>query len=183
LLGDSRLPDLSAANTRVWIDDDPPEGIGTALRRPAFHALPTDPDASHADATPARDEAALVDRLQRVLERDHLTPLVEAVNRATKRPRRALWRSATDRLAAALVWVGQLSGNEQRACALAREAVAGAPPMNGRAELRTLTAGEQQMLLHVREGCCLYYRIPGNPKCFACPLLGDDERRALISGG
>jgi hypothetical protein len=183
LLGDSRLPDLGAANVRVWVGDDPPDGIGTALRRPAFQALPSDPDAAHPDASPAPDEAALLARLRDVLAREHLAPLVDAVNLATKRPRRALWRSATDRLAAALVWVGELSGSSARACALARIAVAGAPPLNGRAELRTLRAGEIDLLLHVREGCCLYYRIPGNPKCFSCPLLADDERRALIAGG
>ncbi len=42
-----------------------------------------------------------------------------------------------------------------------------------------LDLGTHEMLLHVREGCCLYYRTPANVKCFSCPLLDDEERRRL----
>ena len=40
-----------------------------------------------------------------------------------------------------------------------------------------LDLGTHELLLHVREGCCLYYRDPRELKCFSCPLLDDEERR------
>jgi ferric iron reductase protein FhuF len=123
------------------------------------------------------DEAALLDHLRTTLADDHITPLAEAVNDATQRPLSALTRSATDRLVAAIVWVGELIGRRDRACELARAVT------DGHAELRMLKAGESESLLHVREGCCLYYRVPGGTKCWSCPLLHDDERRALVTGG
>ncbi len=46
-----------------------------------------------------------------------------------------------------------------------------------------LDLGTHDMLLHVREGCCLYYRIPAGAKCFSCPLLDDEDRRRLVAGG
>ena len=134
LLADARLPDLSAENTLVWIGDEPPDGIGTALRTPAFYALPTDPDADQATLVP--DEAALLHHLRATLADDHIAPLAQAVNTATQRPIGALWRSATDRLVAAMVWVGELTGHRDRACELARAAT------DGQAELRMLKAGE-----------------------------------------
>ncbi len=76
-----------------------------------------------------------------------------------------------------MVWVGELIGHRDRACELARAAT------DGHAELRMLKAGASETLLHVREGCCLYYRVPGGTKCWSCPLLHDDERRALVTGG
>ena len=45
------------------------------------------------------------------------------------------------------------------------------------------TSARYELLLHVREGCCLYYRTPAALKCFSCPLLDDDARRRLVAGG
>jgi FhuF 2Fe-2S C-terminal domain len=96
-----------------------------------------------------------------------LAPLIAAVNAATRRPRSALWRGVDDRIAGAIVWIAQTTGREHRAQALATQVV-------GSAEVRDFNGGT----LHVRAGCCLYYRIPDAIKCFGCPLLGDGERRA-----
>ena len=30
--------------------------------------------------------------------------------------------------------------------------------------------------LHVRDGCCLYHRLPDGPHCINCPLLHEAER-------
>lgn len=103
----------------------------------------------------------------------HLAPLVGAVNHATGRPVAALTRAVKDRLDAAIAWVAELTGHRDRAFAL----------LAGRAELRLLDAGTHDLLLHVREGCCLYYRTPVALKCFSCPLLDDDARRRLVTGG
>lgn len=177
LLAAERLPDLSADNVQMWLGAEPPDGVGTALRRPRFYALASDPEAGHPDALPVADEHAQFERLARSLT--DLAPLIGAVCAATERPEAALWRSATDRLVAALVWVGQTTGRTERVRELAPAVVA---PLHAHAELRTLQAGGTEQLLHVREGCCLYYRVPGGTKCWSCPLLGDAERRALIIG-
>ncbi len=116
----------------MWIGDEPPGGNGIAVRRPS-----------------TRDAAGL-EAIRELLAREHLAPLIDAVTAATKRPRSALWRSADDRLAAAIAWVAEMTGSSARAIEL----------LEGKAELRTLDLGTHDMLLHVREGCCLYYRTP-----------------------
>lgn len=162
LLEDDALPDLSADNVQLWIGAEPPGGQATALREDV--------------PVPVTGEAERLAALNAMLD-EHLEPLVTAVNEATGRPTSALWRSARDRLAGAFVWVGELTGTRDRSCDLARAAVA-AP-----VELRMLDLGTHEMLLHVREGCCLYYRCEAALKCFSCPLLDDEDRRRLVAGG
>jgi hypothetical protein len=148
-------PDLSAANALVWIGDDPPGGNGVAMR-----------------AASTRDLADL-ETTNAFLAAEHLAPLVAAVNAATRRPAEALWRAVDDRLAAAVTWIAQMTGANARAFEL----------LDGKAELRLLDLGTYELLLHVRKGCCLYYRTPIAVKCFSCPLLDDDGRRRLVAGG
>jgi hypothetical protein len=155
VLGDTDLPDLSADNVLVWIGDAPPDGNGIAVRSSA--------------TLPAMD----LEEVRSLLAREHLAPLIEAVSHATKRPRKALWRSVDDRLAAAIAWIAQMTGADRRAREL----------LDGKAELRALDLGTHEMLLHVREGCCLYSRTPVAVKCFSCPLLDDEARRRLVAGG
>jgi hypothetical protein len=99
----------------------------------------------------------------------HLEPLIAAVNAATKRPVTALWRAAKDRQDGAIAWIAETTNQRPRAFEL----------LEDKAEVRMLDLGTHELLLHVREGCCLYYRTPANVKCFSCPLLGDEERRRL----
>jgi hypothetical protein len=33
----------------------------------------------------------------------------------------------------------------------------------------------------VRNGCCLWHRVPGEPKCSTCPLLAEHERGARLT--
>ena len=71
----------------------------------------------------------------------------------TRRPAKALWRGVDDRIAGALIFVAQSRGEEPRGCAFAREAY---PDI----DLRTLELPGYALTVHVRAGCCLYYRIP-----------------------
>lgn len=154
---DDRLPDLHPENTRLWVDEgEAPEGIGTLVLRERY-------------------EAASLPRLQAYVEA-HVTDLIEAVCAHTLRPSRALWRGVNDRIAAALIFAAQIRGAEARGCELARQLYADV-------DLRTLELPGYSLLVHVRSGCCLYYRIPSKPKCWGCPLLTDDERRALTTSG
>jgi len=135
----------------VWVHDDAaPDGTGALI----LHDRPT--------TLPLK---ALVDA--------HLSPLVAAVCAYTRRPAKALQRGVDDRIAGALIFVAQSRGEEPRGCELAREAY---PDI----DLRTLELPGYALTVHVRSGCCLYYRIP-KAKCWGCPLLKDDERRALTT--
>jgi hypothetical protein len=101
--------------------------------------------------------------------RAHLAPLIRAVNAATKRPETALWRAVKDRTDGAIAWIAETTGRRRRAFDLLQDT----------AELRLIDLGTHDTLLHVRTGCCLYYRTPANVKCIGCPLLDDEERRRL----
>jgi hypothetical protein len=139
-------PDLDPANVKLWIGDEPPGGDGLQLLTDATHDGPAD------------EQLAA-----------HLTPLIAAVNARTRRPVKALWRSAKDRMDGAIAWIAETSNRRERAFEL----------LTNTAELRLLDLGGRELLLHVRKGCCLYYRTPANVKCFSCPLLDDEERRRL----
>ena len=119
----------------------------------------------------ARTDATLDGDPQRAID-THLAPLITAVHAHTKRPEAALKRCVKDRRDAAIAWVAELTSQRDRAFEL----------LAGRAELRVLDLGTHELLLHVREGCCLYYRTPANVKCFSCPLLDDEARRVIASG-
>jgi hypothetical protein len=139
-------------HARIWVHDDPaPDGTG---------ALVPELRTTSASLT-AHVEA-------------QLQPLVAAVCAHTRRPAKALWRGVHDRVAGALIHTAQTRGTEARGCELARAAY---PEI----DLRTLELPGYTLTVHVRAGCCLYYRIP-KAKCWGCPLLSDDERRALTTG-
>jgi hypothetical protein len=107
------------------------------------------------------------------LERE-LAPLIGAVNAATGRPRAALTRATADRYDGAIAWIADTTGRRDRAFELLDQRDA---------ELRLLDLGTHSTLLHVRKGCCLYYRTPASLKCFGCPLLDDAARRRLVTAG
>ncbi|MDA0182311.1 (2Fe-2S)-binding protein [Solirubrobacter phytolaccae] len=155
LLDDDRLPDLSPENTRVWVhEDEAPDGIGTLVLEERY-------------------QPASLSQLDAYVEA-HVGELIDAVCAHTKRPAKALRRGVADRVAGALIWAAQTRGDEPRGCALAKRAYEDI-------DLRTLELPGYALTVHVRSGCCLYYRIPDKPKCWGCPLLTDDERRALTS--
>ena len=155
LIDDQPLPDLSPSNTRLWVDDDEaPDGIGTLVLQERYNT-------------------ASLSQLDEYVEA-HVANLLTAVSARTKRPVKALRRGVDDRIAAALIWAAQTRGDEPRGCALAQQAYE-------HIDLRTLELPGYTLTVHVRSGCCLYYRIPEKPKCWGCPLLTDDERRALTT--
>jgi len=42
-------------------------------------------------------------------------------------------------------------------------------------------SGADETHVHLRHGCCLYYRVPGAPKCIGCPLVTDAERARRVA--
>jgi hypothetical protein len=177
VLLDRRLPDLSAANVAVapglWADPAP-----VGLRTGRFWCLPGDVAAGHPDATVVADEGALARELNATLRDRHLAPLVEAVADRSRRGRRALWRSATDQLVGAFARAGEAMGDAEQGYRLAQLVAAGEPPMRSKARIDRHVG----YALHVRDGCCLSYRLPDSDHCVNCPLLGEDERaRRLLA--
>ena len=138
----------------------------------ASGSRPTRPAASRSRSRATRDARRTSPQLRAAIAA-HSTPLIEAVNDATKRPSGALERGVEDRIAAAIVWIAQMTQRQRTRAAL----------LDGEAEIRMLDLGTHELLLHVREGCCLYYRLPAGLKCFSCPLIDDEDRRRLVAGG
>ena len=104
-----------------------------------------------------------------------------ALNRIGRRPERALWRGAADRVAGAFLWIGEQLGARERAHALARAAVGSAPPLGARVRTQRVGSGPHETHVHLRAGCCLYNRAPGAPKCIGCPLVTDAERHRRVA--
>jgi ferric iron reductase protein FhuF len=105
-----------------------------------------------------------------------LQPLVERVNELSRRPRSALWRGAGDRVAQALILAGEEAGEPKRGRRAAGRALSVPGPLAGLLRIERLVVEGQLELLHVRNGCCLWHRVPGEPKCSSCPLLDPAER-------
>ena len=120
-------------------------------------------------------EHELVDWLSAELE-----PMIEVVNEISRRPGSALWRGASDRVAQALVLAGEESGDAERGRRAARRALSVPGPLAGRLRIERLVVDGEVELLQVRNGCCLWHRIPGEPKCSSCPLLDPCERGARL---
>jgi hypothetical protein len=126
-------------------------------------------------------EAALVDRLV-----GELGEVIATVNRLTRRPRSALWRGASDRLAQALVLAGDEAGSRELGERAARRALALDGPLAGAVRIEVvrvdgLGGSRNDEPVLVRNGCCLWHRVPGEPKCSTCPLLPDHERGARLA--
>ena len=116
--------------------------------------------------------------VERLIDRtvDELAPLIEAVNEVSGRPRSGLWRGASDRLAQALVLAGAEAGEPGAGVAAARRALRPPGPLAGRLRFADVAVGGKEERVQLRNGCCLWHRIPGEPKCSTCPLLPPGER-------
>jgi ferric iron reductase protein FhuF len=120
-------------------------------------------------------EAELVDLLV-----SELGPMIEVVNEISRRPRSALWRGAGDRLAQALVLAGEELGTPEDGEASARRALAIPGPLSGAVRFARVRAADGFEHIQLRNGCCLWHRIPGEGKCSNCPLLDADERAGRL---
>ena len=95
-----------------------------------------------------------------------LAPAVGALGGA--RSTRALWRSVSDRLAQAVLWVGEATGQRDAATELLADALAA--PTLLQAPLRVEQPIDRGPLSRRRTGCCLANRVPSLGRCEDCSV-------------
>lgn len=136
-----------------------------ALRPSPFVVMAGDRAAGHLDARVVASAAALDACLRDALV-THFDPLIGALTAASGRARRALWRSVADRSATALLYAGAATGFADRARHSAERVLGGEPPL--RYPPRYVADGGGR--LHLRHGCCLWWRTAAATTCRTCPL-------------
>jgi ferric iron reductase protein FhuF len=164
LLAESRVPTPGLDGTAVRLTS---EGVPCSIRllQGRFAALPGDPAIEHPDAHVVCNRGVL-DRCLRTWLIAHFDPFVEKLNAASGRPRAALWRSVADRTATALLYAGLASNRPAAARVIAERTLAGDPPLSY--PPRYIEIGEQSV--HLRHGCCLWWRTDSATTCLTCPL-------------
>ena len=173
LLAESRIPTPGLDGTALRLTG---EGLPCSIRllHGRFVALAGDPAMEHPDADVVGNRSVL-DLCLRSWLIAHFDPFVETLNAASGRPRAALWRSVADRTATALMYAGLASNRATAARAIAERTLAGEPPL--RYPPRYAEIGEQPV--HLRHGCCLWWRTAAATPCLTCPLrLAGGERAA-----
>lgn len=95
---------------------------------------------------------------------EHLAPVVDALS--AHRPRRALWRSAGDRLGQAAIWCGEALGDRDGALSLAADALAAPTALRAPAGFGIVDG----LPFRRRAGCCLSHRCDGGVECADCVL-------------
>jgi ferric iron reductase protein FhuF len=180
VVAESRSPDLAADRVAVRFA---PTGRPTdvAFLGPSWLALCTDDEAGHPDGVVLADSHVLAARLHDELV-GHLRPLIAAVRRLAPRPEAALWRGAADRAAAAFLWAGEATGDRDRAERLATEVLT-ASPLRVRPRYRLIDAGGRTRPVHLRAGCCLWWRTRAGTPCITCPLTPHSRRDEGTTGG
>ncbi len=134
-----------------------------------FHIL--QPGRAHVGSSTAERYEALLTR--------HFLPLFTRIHQQTRLAPKTLWGNAARYLEVLLEHALQTCGEaarpvvqQDRVCLLDRPALFAEAPnplcMPRRRVSGVDGAGEAGILLHRQ--CCLYYRLPGQPHCGACPL-------------
>lgn len=141
-------------------------GEGVAILRPEMLCLESDHRVGHPDLTAVPDEAALAAALKTALS-DHLERLIGTLTELKTRPAAALWRAGGDKLAEAFLWCGTTFDRPERARRLMAQVLGQPGPLHNELRVGIDSFGEE---FHLRESCCLAYRMPGSRYCQGCPL-------------
>jgi ferric iron reductase protein FhuF len=167
VVAESRSPGLAPDRTAMRFG---PGGRPTDVTfgDPSWIALSSDDHAGHPDAIIVADLHALTARLRDELVA-HLHPLIAALRQLAPRPERALWRGVADRTAAAFLWAGEATSERDHAERLVSEVLAGGP-LQGRPCYRLVDDDGRARRIHLRSGCCLWWRTRAATPCLSCPL-------------
>lgn len=144
-----------------------------ASREPA-HAPVANPACGEPTHAPAADLAGR--------ESAHV-PVANPPSGQHRREERRLWSMAVDSLANRLLWLGTVTGEQERAQQVARDLVAalGRPgvPAPRFTTLTDLPEGARDVWVR-RGSCCLLYHVPGHANCADCPRLRPSERETRL---
>ena len=159
----------------------PAEGRPSELQLVAhrFSALPADAAVAHRDATDARTPAVLARHFERALI-DHFEAIVDALNTISRRSERALWRTIGDRTATALLYAGLACTDPHRGEHLAHQILRGGGPLQITPAYTTILLEDRPSRVHLRRGCCLWWRTAAATYCATCPL---QRRRTHLNCG
>lgn len=149
----------------------PGEGRPGELRlRPGrFSALRHDRAASHDDARLAGTPALLAGIFEAALI-SHFEPIVVTLNRLCGRSTRALWRTLADRMATALLHAGLACGDRHTGERLAHQILRGTQPLEVIPRYAHILIDGRSVRVHLRRGCCLWWRTEAATYCATCPL-------------
>ena len=177
LLGD-RVPAMAAAEVRLRLVE-PDDAIAEVAFAGGAYGVDGDECQDDPALVTLPDHHALAARLRDELEA-HLRPLLDAVATEAGRSRRALWRSAGDRLGGAFMWLGEVLGERERAWALGTPCMRGSGPLAVGARFRMIEHAGGLEPTWDRRSCCLAYRCEGHETCLTCPLTTEAQRRARL---
>lgn len=171
VVAESRSPDLSPDRVALRFG---PAGrpADVAFLGANWSALREDDEAGHPDAAVFPDDETLTSHVHDDLF-GHLHPLIVTLRRLSGRGANALWRGVADRTAAAFLWAGEATSKGDRAERLATALLDGPGPLHGRPRYATVEDRGAPRRVHLRAGCCLWWRTPAATTCLTCPL----ERR------
>ncbi len=169
-----RVPDLSAANTALhvneegWID-------ALALLRPRFACLPDDAAAADPDATVVPDRGGLRAYYLETLLNGHLEPFMDVMKARYNNGLRAMQETFADRVAGTLIWLLKEQGGEARVREEVAAFLALLPYKTKSGVLEVPFEGRCEPFLK-RASCCMSYRLPQHGYCTSCPLQPTEER-------
>ena len=191
-LAERRVPDLSAANCAVRVEDDDTVELRRTCER--WFVLPGDPGPAGAEVVTVADQDALREQLWRTVVDEHLVHVLHLVDQVVAVPPRAMWGNvASDlgRLAIRLAAQEPDPAARDRLWAEAFAALVGAPPPLGKlgAFLSVLPAdpGVDVPRQAFRRGsCCLQFKLDPGDFCSTCSVhdlatLVDSVRAAPVA--
>jgi hypothetical protein len=182
LATERRVPDVAPGNVAFRFG---PDGLvqEAALTKPAFAALPDDPDVGHPDVTVMPDVDALRRWLHDRFVCGHLTRVISLLRQRTRRGPRALWGTASDTCSRALALLAEVEGtleaanefdHESHAFLATGSPLVDTPPLCPFIHAGTLVSGWRRVT------CCLAYRLPDHGLCMSCPCVGQSEREQRL---
>jgi ferric iron reductase protein FhuF len=138
----------------------------------SFTILPDDRAANHHAAKVVQGTAALARAFEDALLA-HFALIVEVLNAVSGRARRALWRTIGDRTATALLYAGLAVDDRQAGERAAQHVLRQSSLLQVTAAYTTISRADGPKHVHLRHGCCLWWRSAAASRCATCPL----ERR------
>ena len=175
---EQRVPDVRLSNLAFHWDGQRIDG--TALNRPSFAALPTDPACGHPDAVVVDDPAELYARLKEWLFDSNLDIVIPSLRRAARASLKVSWNAVAASCAQAFNRLYEVTGEPE---VVVRDADAffsdPSSPVYQQVTMEVFAHQGKQGFFSRRAGCCLWWRTErSNDYCSNCILLTHEQQDA-----